>query len=359
MRSTKLAALGLAALLTLPALAACSSQPADPGPADPGEGKVSSGTAAELTDLYKAAKDSGQTEVVAYGPPGALNAAVAEDFAKAFPGMSVKYEYIFGAELQSRVAAEYSQGKPNVDVFISGAVDDDAFREAGYLEPYVPSTAKELDPKFQESHWASPIFVVMGPMYNTNQLKGGDVPAKWDDLVSSALKGGIGTSDPKVPATAAFMIGAALKEGVIDEKWLDDLAALDPKIFPSQTATVQAIASGQSKITLLVSYNNYLAAKKDGAPVGFSMLEEGLFAWPQAVALAKDASAPDAAKLFIAWLYSEEGQASVANTGIQGTMPDAPRVDGLEKAKLFTYPHKEVLSEYDSVHEIIAGAFGK
>ena len=66
-----------------------------------------------------------------------------------------------------------------------------------------------------------------------------------------------------------------------------------------------------------------------------------------------------AAKLFIAWLYSEDGQASVANTGIQGTMPDAPRVEGLEKAKLFTYAHKDVLSEYDSVHEVIAGAFSK
>ena len=194
-------------------------------------------------------------------------------------------------------------------------------------------------------------------MYNVNLISEEGAPTVWADLISPDLAGTIGMSDPTVPATAAFMIGAALRNDVVDEDWVNQLGALNPKIFPSQTASVQAIASGQEALTVLVSYSNFRAAQDDGAPVEFALLEEGTFAWPQSVALAANSDAADAAKLFIAWLYTDAGQESVAAAGLQGTMPSAPRPEGLEDATYFTYSHSDVLAEYESVSAVISEAF--
>jgi iron(III) transport system substrate-binding protein len=300
-----------------------------------------------LRELYDTAKAANESEVVLYGPPGAYSDKFFDIFEKQFPGITVRMEPIWGADLQSRVDADYSQKKPTADLFFPSAPDFGQLRAKGYLEPFLPETAKGLGDEFTEDQWNTPALLIYGPIYNKSQVAGDDIPDSWADIVSERFNGHLGTSNPMVTGSGAQNLQVGLRESVIDEDWVRREAAMKPLIFPSQSAATQAVANGQIQLAVQVSYASYLLASGDGAPVGFGILKEGQYAGHTPIGLAKDAPHPSAAKLLMSWLYSTDGQAALAGFGLQGTMPDAPKVPNLEGIKLLIYPDGEHLKELD------------
>lgn len=301
-----------------------------------------------LSDLYEEAEAAGEDEIVLYGPPGAYSDEFFDVFETQFPGIEVRMEYLWGADLQSRVDADYSQKKPVADLFFPSAPDFGQLSKKGYLEPYLPETAEGLGDDFIEDEWNTPALLIYGPVYNKTRVQGDDVPSSWADIVSDRFDGSLGTSDPMVTGSAAQNLQVGLRSGVIDEEWVRREAAMKPLIFPSQSAATQAVANGQIELAVAVSYANYLLAADDGAPVGFAILEDGQYGGHTPIGLAMDAPHPSAAKLLVSWLYSEDGQAALAGFGLQGTMPDAPTPEGLEDLELLIYPDGEHLEELDA-----------
>ena len=300
-----------------------------------------------LRELYDAAKAADESEVVLYGPPGAYSDQFFDIFEKQFPGITVRMEPIWGADLQARVDADYSQKKPKADLFFPSAPDFGQLHDKGYLEPFFPETAEGLGDEFIEDDWNTPALLIYGPLYNKNQVTGDDIPDSWEDIVSKRFEGHLGTSDPMVTGSAAQNLQVGLREGVIDEDWIRAEAAMKPLIFPGQSAAALAVANGQIQLAVQVSYASYLLAAGDGAPVGFAILEEGQYAGHTPIGLAKNAPHSSAAKLLMSWLYSTDGQAALAGFGLQGTMPEAPKVENLEGIKLLIYPDGEHLDELD------------
>lgn len=319
------------------ALVACGSS----DPETPGE---SVQEIQELDELYESALESGRTTISAAGPPGGYDERVVEAFEEEFPGITVNLDFSFGATLQQKMAAYFSQGEVGTDVTFAGAADQQIFAENGWLEPYRPETMEGIDEINVEEQWASPSLVVYGPTYNSDLISGDLVPTSYQDMTNPDYSGIMGTGDLTIPASSAFAIGIPLHEGIIDEAWVEDFTALDLEVFPTQTAAMQATISGQSSIQWSVSYTNYLGAAAGGAPIEFAALEEGVFGNLLPLALVRDTPNPDAARLFIAWLYSDGAQSLLAETGVQGTMPDAPRPAGLEEAEYVYVSNSELLS---------------
>lgn len=335
----------IAAVLLALTLAACGEGgEAATGPKAVANTEIPDGP---LRDLYDAAKVANENEIVLYGPPGAYSDQFFDIFEKQFPGITVRMEPVWGADLQSLVDADYSQKDPKADLFFPSAPDFGQLREKGYLEPYLPETAEGLGDEYIEDQWNTPALLIYGPLYNKSRVTGDDIPNSWEDIVSKRFEGRLGTSDPMVTGSAAQNLQVALREGVIDEDWIRREAAMKPLVFPSMSAATQAVANGQIDLAVQVSYANYLLASGDGAPVGFGILDEGQYAGHTPIGLAKDAPHPNAAKLLMSWLYSPDGQAALAGFGLQGTMPDAPAVKDLDGIKLLVYPDNEHLKELD------------
>ena len=341
MRALSVVTLAAASLI----LAGCSGGPA-PGPdttAAPTPGSGTDPVKAELNALYEAAKASGNTSAYVAGPPGAIDDRIVGVFKKAYPEIDVKLDFAFGAPLQQKMEGEFATGNAETDV-VFGASDIKIFADKGYLEEYRPASQKGLDDEFIESVWANPMMPLYGPVYNTGQLKAADAPVTYADMVNPNYAGKIGTGNPTIASSSSYAIGIPLTKGIIDKKWVTAFAALSPRVFPNQTAAVQDTVNGTTPILWNTSYTNYLAAKADGAQLEFVPLKEGVFGNPLPFALVKGGPNADAAKLFLAWLYTPDAQTALAEFGIQGTMPDSPRPKGLGNSPYIYVPNSELLS---------------
>ena len=84
-------------------------------------------------------------------------------------------------------------------------------------------------------------------------------------------------------------------------------AAVGVALYPSGALLSDALVRGEVSIAPLL-YNIIYPKKKEGAPVEIYFPPEGLPMIPYATGIPKTAAKPNAAKLFLNWCLSEEGQ---------------------------------------------------
>lgn len=112
----------------------------------------------------------------------------------------------------------------------------------------------------------------------------------------------------------------------MDNQWFSALTDLDPR--PLETPQVaQSLVSGQSDLALW-GLGFTTSAQAEGAPLKF-IPELGVAA-PYGAALLKNAPNPEAAKVFLDWSTSENGQKAFAETGYMPQLDSAPTPEGLD-----------------------------
>ena len=84
-------------------------------------------------------------------------------------------------------------------------------------------------------------------------------------------------------------------------------ALVDGVLFPSGAPTSDAMVRGEISIAVVL-YNIAYIKKRDGAPVEAIFPPEGVPLNYYAAGVTKTAANPNAAKLFLNWCLSEEGQ---------------------------------------------------
>lgn len=315
------AALAIGSLL---ALTACGNDApeAESGPA-----------ATTMAGLYEAAQTEGALQI--YGPTEDLYKAVYEDFTKTYPGIQITTADIFGQELDARLEGEQVAGGFAADLLHIGVSDMERYATKEYLAPYKPVEAEALDEKFRgtDDQWSVASRHLYATAYNTTKLTPEQVPATWADLIDPKWKGTLGVSNPKQSGVTPQVISAALDAGVIDEAWLDSLKNdLDPAIYPSVATALQSVVTGERGLSLVAGYGSYMRQAKQGAPVGFATMDDGAYYSDVAYGVLDGSEHPNAARLLVAWMYSDEGQASIAKHVYEfGTMPEAPLPEGADK----------------------------
>ena len=146
-----------------------------------------------------------------------------------------------------------------------------------------------------------------------------NVPKDWADLLKPEYKGKIALAgDPRASSQAinAVYAAALANGGSLDNaepglqffKQLNDSGNLVPTI-----ATAATVAAGETPITIRWTYNALSSrdspAAAGGAPIEVVVPASGRFAGIYAQAISKYAPHPNAAKLWMEFLYSDEGQA--------------------------------------------------
>ena len=94
---------------------------------------------------------------------------------------------------------------------------------------------------------------------------------------------------------------------VLGEDYWAKQAATHPMLYPSGAPMSDALVRGEIAIGPLL-YNVVYPKKKDGAPIEAVFPPEGVPVNPYASGIPKTAAHPNAAKLFLNWCLSKEGQ---------------------------------------------------
>jgi len=309
---TRVLSLGLGAVLTVSALAACSPPPSDSGS---GSGdKAATATSADdlggMDALVKAAKKEGTLNVIALPPTWANYGNVIKAFEKKY-GIKVKSDQPDAASQEEIDAAQQLKGTDRApDVFDLG--QSVALANTDMFAPYKVSTWGDVGSDFKDADgkWINDYGGYMSIGYDSKK-----VPAvtSLDDLSKPAYKGKVALNGDPTTAGSGFsgvVMASVLSGGSADDlgPGVDFFAKLKKagNLIPVDV-TPSTIESGQTPVVIDWDYLN--AAETSKLPSWKVVVPSGgAVAGYYYQAISNDAPHPAAARLWEEFLYSDEGQ---------------------------------------------------
>jgi len=293
--------------------------------------------------VVQAAKKEGQVTVYVHSTyTPALESGA---FQKAFP--EIKLVSVSGVELQleRRFMAERRAGKNLADVFMVGVLRSYDFYQGKLLEPIkaaliLPEVLDESKWWRRTHHYADPekkyLFRYVGSAqlghiyYNTRLVNPNELNSFWD-FVSSKWKGKIEARDIRTPGTGGSAIRLFYYNTEVGPEFIKKLfSETDMTIFRDRRQGLDWLATG--KFAICFWCEGVEKGKQQGLPVeSFGLMKEGaaLSAGQGFLTLINQAPHPNAAKVFVNWFLSREGQVNFQRALAQAEegSPDSLRTD--------------------------------
>ncbi|HEX2147744.1 MAG TPA: ABC transporter substrate-binding protein [Pseudorhizobium sp.] len=233
--------------------------------------------------------------------------ATVDGFKAANPDVDVEWVRDGTPKIMAKLMAEIEAGNPVADVLlIADTVTLERMKQAGQLMAYKSPEAQNFDPALfdADGNYYSTKLITTGIMYNT---QAGMKPTSWKDLAKPEAKGLVAMPSPLT--SGAALIHAQTLTGVDSLGWdyyqnLKDNGAV---ASGGNGAVLKSVASGEKAYGMVVDYMP-IREKAKGAPVEFVFPEEGVSAVTEPVAILSSTKHEEAAKKFIDYILSEEGQ---------------------------------------------------
>ncbi len=234
----------------------------------------------------------------------------AELFEKKY-GVKVSYARSDTGEMVLRVMNESKAGRMQADV-VDGTSSVPAMKREGLTAKFIPDNARRFPAQFLDAggEWVAGNFYVHEPVYNTDLVRRGTEPRKYEDLLDPRWKGRMSWSSLVSSSSAPGFIGIVLTH-MGEAKGMDYLRKLAAQnITPVNFAArqvVDQVMAGEYPLTLQAFHHHAVISAAQGAPVEWIPFEPAM-AVLSVISVTKDAPHPNAARLFTEFLVSAEGQ---------------------------------------------------
>ncbi len=263
--------------------------------------------------FYAGAKK--EAKLVIYGLGEPFLTPIRDALRKRYPGIDIEAFDEPGRASRERVIAEQKTGRRIGDIIIAGPSNHQQLTEMGLLEPYQSSQLAFMIPELvPEGNYTSPLRAsIFSVAVNTKLLPAAEEPKVWGDLLQPKFKGKMASDDPRGTGGGAGLMASL--ELAFGTDFLKKLAAQDI-FFAKDTGTILAnMVRGEHVLFITASHDEIIAARKSGAPLKFLKLKDGIRAAGNYQSIVKNAPHMNAAKLWVEWSTSEEGQQAFAKTG--------------------------------------------
>ena len=235
-------------------------------------------------------------------------------FKRVHPGVDVEVFRSGTTEVMGKLAAEFAAGQPKPDVLlIADAASMEALKADGRLLAYKEAKVDGLAPGSYDNdrtYFGSKL-ITTGIAVNTGAKSR---PTSWADLAKPEYKGQIAMPSPLYSGAAAIMLGTMTARGDLGWKFFEQLKADEAVAMRGNGAVLNAVANGEKAYGVLVDFMAF-NAKAKGSPIDFVFPAEGLPAVTEPVAMLKTTSNPAAARAFVDFILSDEGQKLAATMG--------------------------------------------
>lgn len=281
--------------------------------------------AASLQPLVDAATKEGQLVWYTPSTKGDVDAIIAA-FRKKYPGIKVDYLRLASGQLSQRFAAERSSGAPTSDIY---TVTDPVFQldalKKGWIVPLqdakLPNYPGDFPAKYIDSSAGTVIFGMTASViaYNTDLVRGTDIPQTWEDVLNPKWKGKILVPDPRSTASYIGTWSALLTK--LPPDYIERLLALKPRFVEGGAVpATQLLAAGEGAFVIPGLGSASRDAARSGAPIKFLLPD--MSAGPQAIiGINSQARNPNAARLFATFLISPEARSVVADSSQASISP--------------------------------------
>jgi iron(III) transport system substrate-binding protein len=271
-------------------------------------------------------REKGRQVVVYAAVPPQTMKVINDPFEKKY-GIRVEYWRASATGILDRAINEWRAGHPGFDVIEGNKGPLLILKSEGVFEKFLPPSAGGFPRQFLErdgmlTPWRfNPISI----LYNTEAVKKDDVPKTLNDLLLPKWRGKLTIPDPaRHTTTAQYLADLDGYEGIKWREFAKALAQQQPLLLESFAPIVNTVMRGEA--LLGITYLKYVGQYK--RPIDYARLPKYL-ADTNLIGLGKKALHPNAARLYVDYLCSAEGQKAMAATGEFVLAPQiAPAIAG-------------------------------
>lgn len=220
--------------------------------------------------------------------------------------------YRSGSEsMLPRIVAEDKAKKYLFDVVALPTLTTEVLKRKNLLAKYISPQGKFFQETFKDpdGYWVAAYYQLSLMAYNTKLVSPREAPKTYEDLLARQWKGKIGMD------TGAFDWFSSILKIMGEEKGLQYMKRLSDqniKFRSGRTLNCQMVAAGETSLAVPVHNNRVDMMKAQGAPIEYVFFEPLIsdFITPS---ISAHAPHPNAAKLFVDFLLSVEGQEIIAS----------------------------------------------
>jgi iron(III) transport system substrate-binding protein len=271
-----------------------------------------------------------ESKVVFYNnlQPNGIEPLLAK-FRAAVPGIQPEQIRLGSNPLIERFHTEFNAGRHLADVLIT--FPDERIVEGlkvGWMAEWTPPELSNFPPVINEANKLYTLqYAREAIIWNKTLVKPADEPKEWTDLFDPKWKGKVGMNPPWRSVSIQQVVAFWEDKGIANPA--EKLKANEVRFFEGSGGIIQAVVRGDVRIAELTDLplNPLL---EDGAPVGFVYPASGTTLSANKAFVAAKAPHPNAARVFMNWLMTKEGQEALQQyCGLSVTRNGAPPLSKL------------------------------
>jgi iron(III) transport system substrate-binding protein len=258
-----------------------------------------------------------------------------EGFRQRYPFIVPKSYTTRSAALLERVITEARAGK-----FLSDVIQGNAFTlfllgKRGNLEAYASPEAKAFPASYRDpaGNWVAAYLQLNVIAYNTKLVSAAEAPKGYEDLLAPRWKGRMALDDKQYIWFDGLLNAMGREKGLA---YLKRLAAQGINFRSGNTLLANLLAAGEFALLINARPESVDELKQKGAPMEW-VAPRPTTANVLPIGITKNAQHPNAGRLFMDYMLSEDGQKRLSAMGRTPTRPGVsaanPRLSqGLEIA---------------------------
>ena len=299
---------------------------------------------ARLTALIDAAKKEGSLTYWDVVIQPETNDALTAAFRKLYGlpnGFQIHYQLSATAPLVTRVEQEINADRVTIDVaavgspswvFERAAAGDALAYDSPQYKFYADVMARGLGRRGVFAFNGAYLFV---PMWSADRIK--FEGKSWNDVVNAVPAGRMSIGD--VAKSVAYLATYAGQREVLDRGYFQAVAKMKPSFLIRSEQIAGRLVTGEDLMAFSGMPTRAYQYNQKGGKLKFLLPEEGSVLLPQSMFILKKAPHPNAAKLWIDFILSEQGQTILVKgealvsgrSGFNSPLPEyAPSIDSLK-----------------------------
>ena len=241
-------------------------------------------------------------------------------FKRRYPHIAIDYRDMPSRSIYNIVIAQANAHQKGADLVWSSAMDlQTKLVNDGYAQSYASPQKRHLPAWaiWKDQAWgttAEPVVIA----YNRNLLPASDVPHSRAELTHllvskrESLRGRIATLDPRTSSTGYLFISQDVQISRDTGPLIVSMGRADVKLYPLTTEILDPLADGR----VLLAYNiigSYALERQQQDPsIGVVMPTDHTLVMTRIALILQNAAHPNAAKLFLDFMLSKDGQSELA-----------------------------------------------
>jgi iron(III) transport system substrate-binding protein len=253
-------------------------------------------------------------------------AAMTRHFKTKYPFLEVNINRAEGERIITKILQETRAKKSFVDVIQTPAFYLHALRKRGIMGDYVSAEDRFYPRSFkEEKFWTATYYNPYVVLYNTKLVAAQNLPKRYEDLLNPFWKNKMIIEKDKIDWFTAMLQILGRETGV---KYMRELSRQNPMLRIGQTLITQLVAAGEASLQINSNAVTVNRLKQKGAPIDW-VAPGPLPGLMVAAGLTAQAPHPAAARLFLDFLLSKEGQRLYQRAGRLVARSDLPQDESI------------------------------